>query len=82
LFHFPQFRQSDGIVTDDRCCKRASARHITAVIPTGWASDRKDKPRVPIGAKINSQINRNAGATRVMTMDLHADQIQGFLKTS
>lgn len=62
--------------------KRASARHITAVMPYfGWArQDRKDKPRVPIGAKLVANLLDAAGATRVMTMDLHADQIQGFLK--
>ena len=60
--------------------KRASARHITAVIPYfGWArQDRKDKPRVPIAAKVIAGMIESAGATRVMTMDLHADQIQGF----
>lgn len=62
--------------------KRASARHITAVIPYfGWArQDRKDKPRVPIGAKLVANLLQAAGATRVMTMDLHADQIQGFFE--
>lgn len=62
--------------------KRASARHITAVMPYfGWArQDRKDKPRVPIAAKMVAKILQAAGATRVMTMDLHADQIQGFFE--
>jgi ribose-phosphate pyrophosphokinase len=62
--------------------KRASARHITAVIPYfGYArQDRKDKPRVPIGAKLIANMLTAAGATRVMTMDLHADQIQGFFE--
>ena len=62
--------------------KRASARHVTAVIPYfGWArQDRKDKPRVPIGAKLVANLLDAAGATRVMTMDLHADQIQGFFE--
>ena len=62
--------------------KRASARHITAVIPYfGWArQDRKDKPRVAIGAKLVANIIQTAGATRIMTMDLHADQIQGFFE--
>ncbi len=62
--------------------KRASARHITAVIPYfGYArQDRKDKPRVPIGAKLVANLLDAAGATRVMTMDLHADQIQGFFE--
>ena len=63
--------------------KRSSARHITAVIPYfGWArQDRKDKPRVPIGAKLVAKLLETAGATRIITMDLHADQIQGFLKS-
>ncbi len=62
--------------------KRASARHITAVLPYfGWArQDRKDKPRVPIGAKMIANLLQSAGATRIMTMDLHADQIQGFFE--
>ncbi|MGB1445876.1 MAG: ribose-phosphate pyrophosphokinase [Flavobacteriaceae bacterium] len=62
--------------------KRASARHITAVMPYfGWArQDRKDKPRVPIGAKMIAKILETAGATRIITMDLHADQIQGFFE--
>jgi ribose-phosphate pyrophosphokinase len=62
--------------------KRASARHITAVMPYfGWArQDRKDKPRVAIGAKLVANLIQSAGATRIMTMDLHADQIQGFFE--
>ena len=62
--------------------KRASARHITAVMPYfGWArQDRKDKPRVPIGAKLIAKLLESAGATRIITMDLHADQIQGFFE--
>ena len=62
--------------------KRASARHITAVMPYfGWArQDRKDKPRVAIGAKLKAKLLETAGATRIMTMDLHADQIQGFFE--
>ena len=62
--------------------KRSSARHITAVIPYfGWArQDRKDKPRVPIGAKLVAKLLETAGATRIITMDLHADQIQGFFE--
>lgn len=60
--------------------KRASADSIIAVIPYfGWArQDRKDKPRVSIGAKLVANMLRAAGADRVMTCDLHADQIQGF----
>lgn len=62
--------------------KRSSARHITAVMPYfGWArQDRKDKPRVAIGAKLVANLLQAAGATRIMTMDLHADQIQGFFE--
>ena len=62
--------------------KRASARHITAVLPYfGWArQDRKDKPRVPIAAKLVAKMLESAGATRIITMDLHADQIQGFFE--
>ena len=60
--------------------KRASARNIIAVIPYfGWArQDRKDKPRVSIGAKLVADLLSVAGIDRVITMDLHADQIQGF----
>ena len=62
--------------------KRASARHITAVMPYfGWArQDRKDQPRVAIGAKLVANLLQSAGATRIVTMDLHADQIQGFFE--
>ena len=60
--------------------KRASAEKVIAVIPYfGWArQDRKDRPRVSIGAKLVANLLRAAGADRVMTCDLHADQIQGF----
>lgn len=60
--------------------KRASAGYITAVIPYyGYArQDRKDKPRVPISAKLIANLLQAAGANRIMTMDVHADQIQGF----
>jgi len=60
--------------------KRASADKVIAVIPYfGWArQDRKDRPRVAIGAKLVANLLRAAGADRVMTCDLHADQIQGF----
>ena len=60
--------------------KRASARQIIAVVPYfGWArQDRKDKPRVPIGAKLVADMLSVAGIDRLITMDLHADQIQGF----
>lgn len=60
--------------------KRASAGYITAVIPYfGYArQDRKDKPRVPISAKLIANLLEAAGADRIMTLDFHADQIQGF----
>ena len=60
--------------------KRASAKSIVAVIPYfGWArQDRKDKPRVSIGAKLIADMLGTAGINRLITMDLHADQIQGF----
>lgn len=61
-------------------CRRASAERITAVIPYyGYArQDRKDEGRVPITAKLVANLITRAGATRVLTMDLHAAQIQGF----
>jgi ribose-phosphate pyrophosphokinase len=60
--------------------KRASAGYISAVIPYfGYArQDRKDKPRVPISARLIANLLEAAGANRIMTMDFHADQIQGF----
>lgn len=60
--------------------KRASAKSVIAVMPYfGWArQDRKDKPRVSIAAKLVSNMLTAAGVDRVITMDLHADQIQGF----
>ena len=60
--------------------KRASAYKIIAVVPYfGWArQDRKDKPRVAIGAKLVADLLSTAGIDRLITMDLHADQIQGF----
>ena len=60
--------------------RRASAYKVIAVMPYfGWArQDRKDRPRVPIGAKLVANMLVAAGVDRVMTMDLHADQIQGF----
>ena len=60
--------------------KRASAHSISAVIPYfGWArQDRKDKPRVSIGAKVVADMLSKVGIDRLITMDLHADQIQGF----
>ncbi len=60
--------------------RRASCRRVTAVIPYfGYArQDRKDQPRVPIGAKLMANLITTAGAQRVLTIDLHAPQIQGF----
>ncbi len=62
--------------------KRASAKRIVAVMPYfGYArQDRKDKPRVAIGAKLVANLLTAAGVDRVITMDLHADQIQGFFE--
>ena len=62
--------------------KRASAKSVVAVIPYfGFArQDRKDKPRVAIGAKMVANMLEVAGVDRIMTMDLHADQIQGFFE--
>ena len=62
--------------------KRASAKSVIAVIPYfGFArQDRKSKPRVPIGAKMIANMLRSTGVDRIMTMDLHADQIQGFFE--
>ena len=62
--------------------KRASAKEIISVVPYfGMArQDRKDKPRVPIGAKLAANLISSAGATRIITIDLHADQIQGFFE--
>ena len=61
-------------------CRRSSANRITAVIPYfGYArQDRKDRPRVPITAKLVSDLLTSSGASRILTMDLHAAQIQGF----
>lgn len=66
------------IMLDALC--RSSAERVTAVIPYyGYArSDKKDRPRVPIAAKLVANLIKKAGATRVLTMDLHAPQIQGF----
>ena len=66
------------LMTD--AAKRASAHYITAVVPYfGFArQDRKDKPRVAIGAKMIANLITASGASRIMTMDLHAAQIQGF----
>src|SRR5476651_1832333 len=60
--------------------RRASAKRITAVLPFyGYArQDRKDQPRVPITAKLVANLLVSAGANRILTMDLHSQQIQGF----
>ncbi len=60
--------------------RRASAKHVTVIVPYfGYArQDRKDKPRVSIAAKLNANLLSAAGADRLMTIDLHAGQIQGF----
>lgn len=67
------------ILTID-AAKRASAKHVTVVVPYfGYArQDRKDRPRVGIGAKVVANMIQSAGADRIMTLDLHAGQIQGF----
>ncbi|MEM7396657.1 MAG: ribose-phosphate diphosphokinase, partial [Verrucomicrobiota bacterium] len=61
-------------------CRRASADRINAVLPYyGYArQDRKDQPRVPISAKLVANLLNAAGVDRLLTMDLHAQQIQGF----
>ncbi|RLE12000.1 ribose-phosphate pyrophosphokinase, partial [Candidatus Aerophobetes bacterium] len=61
-------------------CQRASAQRITAVVPYyGYArQDRKDQPRVPITAKLVANLITKAGTDRILTLDLHVDQIQGF----
>ena len=62
-----------------RCFKRSSAKNITAVIPYfGYEQDRKVAPRTSISAKLVSNLITKAGADRVVTVDLHAGQIQGF----
>ena len=62
--------------------KRASARHITAVVPYyGYArQDRKTRGREPITAKLIADLMKTSGITRLVTIDLHADQIQGFFQ--
>lgn len=67
------------ILTID-AAKRASAKHVTVVVPYfGYArQDRKDRPRVGIGSKVVANMIQSAGADRIMTLDLHAGQIQGF----
>ena len=77
---FPPTENLMELLLSIDAAKRASADKVIAVIPYfGWArQDRKDKPRVSIGAKLVANLLRAAGADRVMTCDLHADQIQGF----
>ncbi|MCB0515244.1 MAG: ribose-phosphate pyrophosphokinase [Chitinophagales bacterium] len=69
-----------GLLMMIDAAKRASAKYVVAIIPYyGFARmDRKDKPRVPIGAKLVADLITTAGADRIMTMDLHSPQIQGF----
>ncbi len=77
---FPPLDNLMELILMADAAKRASAMEVIAVIPYfGWArQDRKDKPRVSIGAKVVADMLHVAGVNRVMTMDLHADQIQGF----
>ncbi len=77
--YFPSDNLMELLLMID-AAKRASASYITAVIPYfGYArQDRKDKPRVSIGSKLVAELLTAAGANRIVTMDLHADQIQGF----
>ena len=77
---FPPTENLMELLLSIDAAKRASADKVVAVMPYfGWArQDRKDKPRVSIGAKLVANLLRAAGADRVMTCDLHADQIQGF----
>ncbi|MBO7492017.1 MAG: ribose-phosphate pyrophosphokinase [Bacteroidales bacterium] len=81
----PTFAPADNIIElliAIDAAKRASARNIIAVMPYfGYArQDRKDKPRTSIGAKLMCNLLTTAGVSRVITMDLHADQIQGFFE--
>ena len=81
----PTFSPADNIIElliMIDAAKRASARNIVAVVPYfGYArQDRKDKPRTSIGAKLMCNLLMAAGVTRIITMDLHADQIQGFFE--
>ena len=77
---FPRTRKQLERLLSIDAAKRASADKVIAVMPYfGWArQDRKDRPRVAIGAKLVANMLRAAGADRVMTRDLHADPIQGF----
>ena len=77
---FPNYDNLMELLLMIDAAKRASAYKVIAVIPYyGWArQDRKDKPRVSIGAKLIADMLSVAGVDRIITMDLHADQIQGF----
>jgi ribose-phosphate pyrophosphokinase len=77
---FPPMENLMELLLMADAAKRASAKKVVAVMPYfGWArQDRKDKPRVSIGAKLVADMLEAAGVDRIMTMDLHADQIQGF----
>jgi len=77
---FPPMENLMELLLMADAARRASAKKVVAVMPYfGWArQDRKDKPRVSIGAKLVADMLQAAGVNRVMTMDLHADQIQGF----
>lgn len=77
---FPPCENLMELLLSIDAAKRASADKVIAVMPYfGWArQDRKDRPRVAIGAKLVANMLRAAGADRIMTCDLHADQIQGF----
>ncbi|MCI1779131.1 MAG: ribose-phosphate pyrophosphokinase [Bacteroidales bacterium] len=77
---FPPVENLFELLLTIDAAKRASAYQIIAVLPYfGWArQDRKDRPRVSIGAKLVADLLEAAGCNRVMTTDLHADQIQGF----
>lgn len=77
---FPPTENLMELLLSIDAAKRASANKVIAVMPYfGWArQDRKDKPRVSIGAKLVANLLQAAGVDRIMTCDLHADQIQGF----
>ena len=77
----PSFWQFDGVATDDRRCQ-ACFDYNYGRYALFWLArqDKKGKPRVPIGAKLVANLLTAAGVDRVMTMDLHADQIQGFFE--
>ena len=80
---FPSLKRLNVAIEID-ACRRASANRITAVMPYfGYArQDRKAKGRDPISAKLVANMIEAAGADRVLTMDLHANQIQGFFAQS